>query len=151
MDENYTPIEILLVEDNPADTRLIFEVLKDFKIKSNLNVVTDGVKAIDYLNKEGEYQDSPKPDLILLDLNLPRKDGREVLKEIKQDERFVCIPIVILTTSSTKEDILNAYKNYANCFITKPVDFKEFMRVINSIEDFWLSIVKLPSPKNINH
>jgi len=147
MDENYTPIEILLVEDNPADTRLIFEVLKDFKIKSNLNVVTDGVKAMAYLNKEGEYYNSPTPDLILLDLNLPRKDGREVLKEIKQDDRFVCIPIVILTTSSTKEDILNAYKNHANCFITKPVDFKEFMRVINSIEDFWLSIVKLPSPK----
>ncbi|HML04440.1 MAG TPA: response regulator [Methanobacterium sp.] len=147
MDENYTSVEILLVEDNPADTRLIFEVLKDFKIKNNLNVVTDGVKAMDYLNKEGKYCDSPTPDLILLDLNLPRKDGREVLKEIKQDDRFVCIPIVILTTSSTKEDILNAYKNHANCFITKPVDFKEFMRVINSIEDFWLSIVKLPSPK----
>jgi CheY-like chemotaxis protein len=147
MDENYTPVEILLVEDNPADIRLIFEVLKDFKIKNNLNVVTDGVKAIDYLNKEGEYQNSATPDLILLDLNLPRKDGREVLKEIKHDKRFLCIPIVILTTSSTKEDILNAYKNYANCFITKPVDFKQFMKVINSIEDFWLSIVRLPNSK----
>jgi CheY-like chemotaxis protein len=144
LDKNHTPVEILLVEDNPADTRLIIEVLKDFKIKNHLNVVTDGVKAMEFLNKEEEYQDSPKPDLILLDLNLPRKDGREVLEEIKLDERFMCIPVVILTTSSTPEDVLNTYKNHANCFITKPVDFQQFMKVINSIEDFWLSLVKLP-------
>jgi CheY-like chemotaxis protein len=147
MDNNYTTVEILLVEDNPADTRLIIEVLKDFKIKNNLNVVTDGVNAMEYLNKEGEYHDFPTPDLILLDLNLPRKDGREVLNEIKHDERFMCIPVVILTTSNTQEDILNAYKSYANCFITKPVDFQQFMNVIHSIEDFWLKIVKLPSSK----
>jgi len=144
MDKNYIPVEILLVEDNPTDIRLIIEVLKDFKIKNNLNVVTDGIKSMEFLNKEGEYHDSPTPNLILLDLNLPRKDGREVLKEIKQDKRFMYIPVVVLTTSNSEEDILNTYMDHANGFITKPLDFKQFMKVIYAIEDFWIGIVKLP-------
>lgn len=137
-------VKVLLIEDNPADARLVKEVFKDFKIDNKLYVVDDGVKAIDFLNHEGEYQDVPVPDLIMLDLNLPRKDGREVLAEIKQDENLKSIPVVILTTSSDKTDIINTYKNHANCFITKPVDFEQFMIVLNSIEDFWLTIVKLP-------
>ncbi|WP_414469420.1 response regulator [Methanobacterium sp. ACI-7] len=137
-------VKVLLIEDNPADARLVKEVFKDFKIDNKLYVVDDGVKAIDFLNHEGEYNDVPVPDLIMLDLNLPRKDGREVLAEIKQDENLKFIPVVILTTSSDKTDIINTYKNHANCFITKPVDFEQFMIVLNSIEDFWLTIVKLP-------
>ena len=139
------PINILLVEDNPADARLIKEVFKDTKTKNRLYVVKDGVEAMAFLNQEFEYADIPRPDVILLDLNLPRKDGREVLKELKEDDILKRVPIVILTTSSAEEDIIKTYNNHANCYITKPVDFDQFLKVINSIEDFWLSVVKLPS------
>ena len=138
-------INILLVEDNPADARLIKEVFKDTKIKNNLYVVKDGVDAMAFLNQEDQYADIPRPDVILLDLNLPRKDGREVLKELKEDNALKRVPIVILTTSNAKEDIIRTYNNHANCYITKPVDFDKFLKVINSIEDFWLTVVKLPS------
>jgi chemotaxis family two-component system response regulator Rcp1 len=137
-------VEILLVEDNPADIRLIMEVFKDFTIQNEIHVVRDGITAMNFLYKKGEYKNAPKPDLVLLDLNLPRKDGREVLVEIKENEDLKSIPVVILTTSSAKEDIIKTYSNYANCYITKPVDFDQFLRVINSIEDFWLKVVKLP-------
>ena len=142
------PINILLVEDNPADARLIKEVFKDTKTKNRLYVVKDGVEAMAFLNQEFEYADIPRPDVILLDLNLPRKDGREVLKELKEDDVLKRLPIVILTTSSAEEDIIKTYNNHANCYITKPVDFDQFLKVINSIEDFWLSVVKLPSNLN---
>ncbi len=137
-------INILLVEDNPADARLIDEVFKDTNVKNKLHVVKDGVEAMDFLNKMNEYFDAPQPDIILLDLNLPRKDGREVLKEVKKNEDLKSIPIVILTTSSAKEDVIKTYNNHANCYITKPVDFDQFLMVINAIEDFWLKVVKLP-------
>ncbi len=140
----YKPVEILLVEDNPADARLVVEVFKDFQIKNHIYVVEDGVAAMDYLNKKDEYNKVSRPDIILLDLNLPRKDGREVLKEIKEDENLRCIPVVILTTSSAKEDIIKTYSNHANCYITKPVDFDQFLKVVQSIENFWLTVVKLP-------
>lgn len=139
------PINILLVEDNPADARLIKEVFKDTKTKNKLYVVKDGVEAMDFLNQDAAYVDMPRPDVILLDLNLPRKDGRELLKELKEDNTFKRVPIVILTTSSAEEDIIKTYNNHANCYITKPVDFDQFLKVINSIEDFWLTVVKLPS------
>jgi Response regulators consisting of a CheY-like receiver domain and a winged-helix DNA-binding domain len=142
------PINILLVEDNPADARLIKEVFKDTKTKNRLYVVKDGVEAMAFLNQELEYTDIPRPDVILLDLNLPRKDGREVLKELKEDDVLKRVPIVVLTTSSAEEDIIRTYNNHANCYITKPVDFDQFLKVINSIEDFWLSVVKLPSNLN---
>ena len=142
------PINILLVEDNPADARLIKEVFKDTKTKNRLYVVKDGVEAMAFLNQEVDYADIPRPDVILLDLNLPRKDGREVLKELKEDNVLKRVPIVILTTSSAEEDIIRTYNNHANCYITKPVDFDQFLKVINSIEDFWLSVVKLPSNLN---
>ena len=135
---------ILLVEDNPADARLIVEVFKDTNVKNRIHVVKDGVEAMDFLNKENEYIDAPKPHIILLDLNLPRKDGREVLKEVKMDEDLKSIPIVILTTSSAGEDVIKTYNNHANCYITKPVDFDQFLMVINAIEDFWLRVVELP-------
>lgn len=138
-------IEILLVEDSPGDVRLTQEVLKDGKVHNNLNVVEDGVKAIAFLKKEASYSDAPSPDLILLDLNLPKKDGREVLEIIKADEALRRIPVVILTTSRAEEDIVRAYDLHANCYITKPIDLDQFIKVIKSIEEFWLTIVKLPS------
>ncbi len=140
--ENVT--NILLVEDNPADARLIEEVFKDTNIKNKIHVVKDGVDAMKFLNNENEFFDVPLPDIILLDLNLPRKDGREVLKEVKNNENLKSIPIVILTTSSAKEDVIKTYSNHANCYITKPVDFDQFLKVINAIEDFWLKVVELP-------
>ena len=143
--ENGRPIEILLVEDNPGDVRLTREALKEGKIRNNIHVVSNGELALNFLQKEGEYNNVPKPDLILLDLNLPKKDGRQVLKEIKSSERFRRIPVVILTTSKAEEDILKAYDSYANCYITKPVDLDQFINVAKKIEDFWLTIVKLPS------
>ena len=138
------PIEILLVEDNPGDVRLVKESLKDIKVLNNLRVAKDGQEALDFLHREGDYAEAPHPDLILLDLNLPKKDGREVLAEIKADKDLKRIPVVVLTTSKAEEDILKSYNLQANCYITKPVDFDEFIKVIKSIKDFWLTIVKLP-------
>lgn len=138
------PIEILLVEDNPGDARLAREALKDSKVKNNLAIVDDGVKALEYLRKQGEFASVPTPDLVLLDLNLPRKDGREVLAEIKGDGMLKRIPVVILTTSRAEQDVLKSYNLHANCYITKPIDLGQFITVVKSIEDFWLTIVKLP-------
>lgn len=138
------PIDILLVEDNPGDARLAKEALYDSKLKNNLFIVNDGVEAMSYLRKEGKYAKMPTPDLVLLDLNLPRKDGREVLKEIKEDVDLKRIPVVILTMSRAEEDVLKSYDLHANCFISKPIDLNQFLKVVHSIEDFWLTIVKLP-------
>jgi chemotaxis family two-component system response regulator Rcp1 len=138
-------IEILLVEDNPGDVRLTLEALKTAKVANHLTVVNDGVEALAHLRRQGPYLNAATPDLILLDLNLPKKDGREVLAEIKTDEGLRKIPVVILTTSAAQEDIARTYSSHANCYITKPVDLDEFFRVVKSIEDFWLTLVKLPS------
>lgn len=137
-------IEILLVEDNPGDVRLTREALRDSKIRNNLSVVEDGVDALAYLRQEGQYQNATRPDIILLDLNLPRKDGRQVLSEIKEDASLRRIPVVVLTTSDDERDIMQTYNLHANCYITKPVDFQQFITIVKSIEDFWFSIVKLP-------
>lgn len=142
---NPIAIEILLVEDNPGDVRLTEEALKEGKVVNRLNVVPDGVEALAYLRKEGEYASAETPDLILLDLNLPKKDGREVLAEVKEDPELRMIPVVVLTTSRDEQDILKSYDLHANCYITKPVDFEQFISVVRAIEDFWLSVVKLPS------
>jgi chemotaxis family two-component system response regulator Rcp1 len=141
---NLPLINILLVEDNPGDIRLTKEVLKEGKIRNNLSVVTDGEEALFFLKKQGEYKDVFTPDIILLDLNLPKKDGREVLSEIKKNESLKLIPVIVLTTSDAEQDIKNMYEHHANCYITKPVDFNQFINVIRSIENFWLTIVKLP-------
>lgn len=143
-------IDILVVEDNAGDARLIKEVLNDNKIYSSLYIVNDGVEAMNFLRNKGKYETSPKPDLIILDLNLPRKDGREVLAEIKSDEELKHIPIVIMTISQAEEDILKSYNLHANCYITKPIDLNQFIKVVKSIEDFWFSIVKLPPKINGN-
>jgi two-component system, chemotaxis family, response regulator Rcp1 len=137
-------IDILIVEDNPGDARLIKEVLNDNKVYSSLYIVNDGVEAMHFLRAEGKYKSIPRPDLIILDLNLPKKDGREVLAEIKSDDRLKHIPIVIMTISQAEEDILKSYNLHANCYITKPIDLNQFIKVVKSIEDFWFSIVKLP-------
>ena len=139
-----TPVVILLVEDNPGDVRLTVEALKDAKVRNTLNVVEDGVEAMAFLRREGKYAGADRPDLILLDLNLPKKDGREVLKEIKTDPDLRRIPVVILTTSKAEEDVIKTYDYHANCYITKPIDLDQFMTVVKSIEDFWLTIVRLP-------
>jgi len=141
-------MEILLVEDNPGDIRLTQEAIKAARIQHNLNVAEDGVKAMAFLRRVGEYAKAPRPDLILLDLNLPRKDGREVLAEIKNDVNLKRIPVVILTTSQAEEDIERTYDNHANCYISKPVDLDQFINVVKSIQDFWLTIVKLPPEVN---
>jgi chemotaxis family two-component system response regulator Rcp1 len=141
------PIEILLVEDNPGDSRLAKEALKDSKLMNALYIVEDGVEAMNFLYMKGKYSKMPRPDLIILDLNLPKKDGREVLAEIKTDDNLKRIPVVILTISKAEEDILKTYNLHANCFITKPIDLDQFMKVVKSIEDFWLTIVKLPNGK----
>ncbi len=138
------PIEILLVEDSPGDVRLTQEGLKEAKLHNNLHVVGDGVEALSFLRKEGKYTNVPRPDLVLLDLNLPKKDGREVLAEIKSDEKLKCIPVVVLTISKAEEDILKSYGLHANCYIIKPIDFNQFTSVVKAIKDFWFSIVKLP-------
>jgi len=138
-------IEILLVEDNPGDVRLTREALREGKVWNNLSTVGDGVAAIQFLRRENGYDDSPRPDIVLLDLNLPKKDGRQVLEEIKNDDDLRSIPVVILTTSKAEEDIVRSYNLHANCYITKPVDLEQFMSVVGSIEDFWLCIVKLPA------
>jgi chemotaxis family two-component system response regulator Rcp1 len=138
-------VEILLVEDNPGDVRLTREALTEGKFHNNLNVVQDGVEALMFLRKEGAFADAPTPDIILLDLNLPRKSGHEVLKEIKGDEELRRIPIVVLTTSADENDILASYELHANCYITKPVDLHQFITIVQNIENFWFSIVKLPN------
>ena len=141
-------IEILLVEDNPGDVRLTQEVLRDAKLHNNLHVVEDGIKALEFLRGVGIYTDAPRPDLVLLDLNLPKKDGRDVLAEIKADSDLKRIPVVVLTTSKAEEDIFKAYDLHANCYITKPVDLDQFITVVRSIEEFWFTIVKLPPEGN---
>ena len=141
------PIEILLVEDNPADVRLTQEALKEGKVRNNLFVARDGVEALEFLRRQGPHAKATKPDLILLDLNLPRKDGREVLADIKNDDNLRTIPVVVLTTSSAEAYILKSYNLNANCYITKPVDLEQFVQVIKSIDDFWLTVVRLPSDK----
>jgi two-component system response regulator len=138
------PIEVLLVEDNASDAHLTRMALEDSKIAVNLHVVEDGVEAMAFLRKQEQYNQVPHPDIILLDLNLPKKDGREVLAEIKADQNLRGIPIVVLTTSQWSEDILKVYNLSANCFITKPVDFDQFVKIVQSIENFWFAIVKLP-------
>jgi CheY-like chemotaxis protein len=138
------PIEILLVEDNPGDVELTAEALRAGKISNQMNVVEDGESAMAYLRKQGGYAGTPFPDVILLDLNLPRKDGREVLEEIKADSQLKKIPVIILTTSQAEEDILRAYNLAANCYITKPVDLDQFTKVVQAIEEFWFTVVKLP-------
>jgi chemotaxis family two-component system response regulator Rcp1 len=144
MNANGTPLEILLVEDNPGDTLLTREALKDCKLLNAMHHVDDGVEAMSFLHREGPYADRPRPDLILLDLNLPRMDGREVLAEIKRDEQLKHIPVIILTTSNDERDVLKAYHLHANCFITKPIGLERFLDVVRSIEEFWLTIVRLP-------
>jgi chemotaxis family two-component system response regulator Rcp1 len=138
------PIEILLVEDNPGDVRLTIEALKEGKVANQINVAVDGIDAMAFLRREGKYANAPKPDLILLDLNLPKKNGREVLAEIKVDQHLKCIPVVILTSSQAERDIVMTYNLHANCYIKKPVDFDQFINVVKSIEDFWFNVVRLP-------
>jgi len=140
------PVEILLVEDNPGDVRLTREAMKDAKVRNNLHNVPDGVEALAFLRHEGRYATAPTPDLIVLDLNLPKKSGREVLEEIKKDDQLKHIPIVILTTSQAEKDILESYRLRANAYVTKPVDLEQFLKVVGSIEHFWLEIVKLSRP-----
>lgn len=137
-------VEILLVEDNPGDARLAIEVLKEAKVRNTLHWARDGVQALAFLRRERPYEKMPRPDVILLDLNLPRKDGREVLAEIKSDEKLMRIPVVVLTISKDEEDIFRTYNLHANCYVTKPLDLDQFVKVVKSIEDFWLTIVKLP-------
>ena len=138
------PIEILHVEDSPDDVELTLEGLNDGNLLYNLTALPDGVEALAFLRKQGNYADAPEPDIILLDLNLPRMDGRQVLEAIKTDENLMHIPVVVLTTSQAEEDILRSYRLHANCYVTKPVDLDQFFAAINSIEDFWLSLVQLP-------
>ncbi len=138
------PIEILMVEDNPGDIRLTVEALKEAKVRNNLHTVEDGVEALAFLRREGRYAEVPRPDLVLLDLNLPKMNGREVLAEIKEDPDLRRIPVVILTVSQAEQDIVKSYNLHANCYITKPVDLDQFLEVVKSIENFWLTVVKLP-------
>jgi CheY-like chemotaxis protein len=144
IDTESAAIEVLLVEDSPGDVRLTREAFKDAKVHINLHVVPDGAEAMAYLKREREHVDAPRPDLILLDLNLPKKDGRAVLAEIKESPTLRSIPVVILTMSASEADILRSYRLHANCYITKPVDLEGFLKVVRSIDDFWLTIVKLP-------
>ena len=139
------PVEILLVDDNPGDARLAVEAFKEAKVRNNIHIVDDGIKAMAFLRREGEYAQMPHPDVILLDLNLPKKDGRQVLAEIKADADLKRIPVVVLTVSKAEEDILKSYNLHANCYITKPIDLDQFLEVIKSIENFWLTVVTLPS------
>lgn len=139
------PLQILLVEDDPGDVELTRESLSDSKLIMNISVVEDGVEAMAFLRREGKYSEAPRPDLILLDLNMPRKDGRQVLAEIKADDGLRMIPVVILTTSSAEEDIVKSYNLGANCYVTKPVGFDQFKKVVNALDNFWFTIVKLPT------
>jgi len=141
------PVEILLVEDNPADVCLTREALKEGKVYNNLHWAKDGVEALEFLRRQGKHAKAPRPDIILLDLNLPKKDGREVLEEIKADNKLMRIPVVILTTSQAEEDVLKTYTLHANCYVTKPVDLEQFIKVVKSIDNFWLTVVTLPNGK----
>ena len=142
--QNGHPIEILLVEDSPSDTELTIEALKKGKVNNRISIVEDGVQAMEFLRRQGVYAQAPRPDLVMLDLNLPRKDGREVLADMKSDPSLRSIPVVVLTTSRAERDVLQAYQLNANCYITKPVDFKQFIELVKSIEHFWLTVVTLP-------
>jgi CheY-like chemotaxis protein len=144
MTDGRSPIEILLVEDNPGDERLTREALKEGKVYHKLHWAKDGVEAMEFLQQKGKYKDAPRPDIILLDLNLPKKDGREVLQDIKSDENLRRIPVVVLTTSKAEEDVLRSYNRHANCYVTKPVDLEKFIVVVKSIDIFWLTVVTLP-------
>jgi chemotaxis family two-component system response regulator Rcp1 len=144
--EQARAIEILMVEDSPGDVRLTREALKGGKVLNRLHVVEDGIAALDFLYQRGSHQHAPRPDLILLDLNLPKMDGREVLARIKSDETLKLIPVVVLTTSQAEEDVLRAYRLNANCYVTKPVDLQQFNRIVQAIEEFWLTVVRLPPP-----
>jgi chemotaxis family two-component system response regulator Rcp1 len=146
-DETAPPIEILLVEDNPGDVRLTQEALKEGKVYNNLHWAKDGVEALEFLQRGGKHANAPRPDIILLDLNLPKKDGREVLAVIKKDDRLKHIPVVVLTTSKAEEDVLRSYELHANCYVTKPVDLEKFIVVVQSIDRFWLTVVTLPPAK----
>lgn len=137
-------IEVLLVEDSPSDARLTQEAFRDGKIRNNLTIVTDGAAALSYLRRETPYESAPRPDLVLLDLNLPKMDGREVLRRIKTDPALQSIPVVVLTTSEAEEDVAKAYEYHANCYIRKPVDLDSFLRIVSVVENFWLTVVKLP-------
>jgi two-component system response regulator len=143
--DSLKPVEILLVEDSPTDALLAKEALEFSKLCNNLHIVTDGVAAMSYLRREGEYAQAARPDLIMLDLNLPKKDGREVLEEVKSDERLKTIPVVILTTSKDEVDVIKAYGLHANCYIVKPVDFEKFAEIVKNIETFWFAVVTLPT------
>jgi len=145
VDATPRPIEILLVEDSPGDVTLTIEALRDAKVANNLHVARDGEEALRFLRREDEYDDKPRPDLVLLDLNMPRKDGREVLAEMKADPLMKRIPVVVLTTSQSEDDVAAAYNLSANCYVAKPVDLDQFLGVVRAIDDFWLSLVKLPS------
>lgn len=141
---NHRTVDVLLVEDSKADADLVREAIEGGKLIVNLNVVRDGEEAMDYLRRQGRFHDAPRPDLVLLDLNLPKKDGREVLREVKADADLCLIPIVVLTTSSADEDILQSYQLHANAYIAKPVEFESFVKIVNQVTEFWLSIVVLP-------
>jgi CheY-like chemotaxis protein len=143
-EESARTVEILLVEDNPGDARLTIEAMREAKVHNRIQVVEDGVEAMQYLRHEGRYADAPRPDLILLDLNLPKKDGRAVLAEVKTDPALKRIPVVVLTTSSAEEDVLKAYDLHANAYVTKPVDLQQFMKIVALIDEFWISVVTLP-------
>lgn len=143
-DAHVEPIDVLLVEDDPGDVVLIQEAFEHNKVQNRLAIVSDGVEAVAYLRRDGEFADAPRPDLVLLDLNLPRKDGREVLAEIKADDDLAAIPVVVLTTSEAEEDILRSYKLHANAYVSKPVDFDRFIEVVRQIDEFFVSVVKLP-------
>ena len=145
IDKTAPPVEILLVEDNLGDARLTREALKEGKVYNNLHWSKDGVEALEFLRRQGNHRAAPRPDIILLDLNLPKKDGREVLQEIKSDSRLQRIPVVVLTTSKAEEDVLKTYQLHANCYVTKPVDLEQFIRVVKSIDAFWLTVVTLPN------
>jgi chemotaxis family two-component system response regulator Rcp1 len=142
---NSRTIEILLVEDSPGDARLTREAMRDAKVQNNLHVASDGIEATSFLWRQGKHANAPRPDLILLDLNLPKKGGREILEEIKLDPSLKSIPVVVLTTSTAEEDVLRSYQLHANCYITKPVDLDQFLKIVKAIDSFWLAIVKLPS------
>jgi CheY-like chemotaxis protein len=145
--EEVGPIEILLVEDNPGDMRLTKEALKEGKVYNNLHWAKDGVEALEFLRRDGKHARAPRPDIILLDLNLPKKDGREVLSVIKNDDQLKHIPVVVLTTSKAEEDVVRSYNLHANCYVTKPVDLEKFISVVHAIDRFWLTVVTLPPTK----